>query len=766
MISKVIPAKPRTFHGDLTKLPAALLPLTKQRRWVVWKWIYVETKNRAKWTKVPFQAAYWNSKAKANDAKTWGSYDEALAAFKAGLCDGIGYMLKDSDLGAIDLDHIRDFATGEVLRWAQALFAEAANAGCYLEWTVSGTGARIIGIARDSELHRKIALNEATSCAAEFYRHCTRFITISAMQINGDYPGLPVSEELPEYDALFEVLFARFSDAQQRPAPQQCEFTGGLCVSVEPVEDDDEFDELDFNNAGPQLADEVDYQDLIANGDSISNDRSKDFQRVVWHLAGLGWTAEEIADELAKHPNGIGQKYTGRLLAEVTRSYEKWRAKIGGGASGAAAGATGGVAAGAAAGGTAGAAGGGSAAGGAGAASQTVYWLSYCQRDAKGRPLSNLANVMLALRNDDAVKHMLAYDEMYCGEVMIRKIGSQVDLPTPKPVEDVDATAIQEWLQLNGLPLIGQDIVHKAIDLRAHERRFHPVRDYLNSLQWDGQPRVHQWLNNYLGVTASEYATAIGRMFLVAVVVRIYKPGCQADYMLILEGLQGEFKSTACRILAGEWFSDNLPDIATAGKDVSQHLRGKWIIEIAELNAMSRAESAQLKSFISRTTERYRRSYGHKESVEPRQCVFIGTTNKSVYLRDETGARRYWPVKTGSIDLDALRRDRDQLLAEAVQLFRKGVQWWPDKAFEAKYIKPEQDERYEADPWEAPIADYLSSLLPTQMKVTVSQVAKYALGFVSDARIGTADARRITAILERQGWRRAPRQNSGRFWMK
>ena len=181
---------------------------------------------------------------------------------------------------------------------------------------------------------------------------------------------------------------------------------------------------------------------------------------------------------------------------------------------------------------------------------------------------------------------------------------------------------------------------------------------------------------------------------------------------------------------------------------------------------MSRAESSQLKAFITRAVERYRRSYGRKEVVEPRQCIFIGTTNNSVYLRDETGSRRYWPVRTATIDLEALKRDRDQLFAEALHLFRNGVQWWPDKKFEETHVQPEQEARFEADPWEDSVCEYLNGLTINPPRVTTSQIARHALGFQFDARIGVGDARRIGAILEREGWKRGSRQGRGWWWVK
>lgn len=385
-------------------------------------------------------------------------------------------------------------------------------------------------------------------------------------------------------------------------------------------------------------------------------------------------------------------------------------------------------------------------------------WLATCITE-NGKPMSTLANVMIALRNDPAVKEALAYDEMLRTSMLMHACDDDPDFSL-RPVTDADVGHLQEWLQAAGLRRVGTVTVHQAVELRANECAFHPVRDYLEALTWDGQLRVASWLNIYLGAETKPYTEAVGRMFLIAMVARIFQPGCQADYMLTLEGSQGELKSNACRILGGAYFSDHLPDVAIAGKDVSQHLRGKWLIEVTEMHAMSRAETSQLKAFITRTIERYRPSYGRMETIEPRQCLFIGTTNKTVYLRDETGGRRFWPITCGKIDVAALARDRDQLLAEAVALYHNGMHWWPSREFEREHIVPEQEDRFETDVWEEKIAEFLR----LKDKVTVGEVARNAL-FLDTPRIGTSDQRRIAAVLEHLRWRRK-RDEKGRWWVR
>lgn len=390
----------------------------------------------------------------------------------------------------------------------------------------------------------------------------------------------------------------------------------------------------------------------------------------------------------------------------------------------------------------------------------SLEWLGKCKTDKRGKPFPNLANAMIALRNDPHVKDAFAYDEMLCAVTLMQPIADESSKFKRRPVTDIDVSSLQEWLQLAGLPNVGKETVHQAVDLLARECAFHPVRDYLRALNWDGTPRINGWLATYLGAERSAYTDRIGRMFLISMVARIFEPGCKADHMPVLEGLQGTLKSTACEILGSAYFSDNLPDV-TAGKDVSQHLRGKWLIEVSEMHAMGRAEATLLKAFIARTTERYRPSYGRKEVIEPRQCVFIGTTNKSAYLRDETGGRRFWPIKTGEIDIDLLGHDRDQIFAEAVHAYLHREIWWPDKEFEREHISPEQEARFEADAWEEDIERYLN----TVAKTTVSLVAMNALR-IEIPRIGRAEQNRIMNAMERLGWSRDKRSGGARWWSK
>ena len=388
-------------------------------------------------------------------------------------------------------------------------------------------------------------------------------------------------------------------------------------------------------------------------------------------------------------------------------------------------------------------------------------WLDDAIRDDRDKVIANVANALLALRENPALCDCFSYDEMRRTVMLTKRIPSKParmgdnHSPRARQIRDSDATSLQEYLQHFGIPRIGKDTIFQAIEKHAQERGFHPVRDHLEGLVWDGQNRIDGWLVKYLGAKPSHVTDAIGEMFLVMMVARVFQPGCQADYMLVLEGKQGTNKSSACKILGGDYFSDAMPDVRL-GKEASNYIRGKWVIEIPELSSIKGADDRALKAFISRTVEEYRPAYGRLEVNEPRQCVFIGTTNESVYLKDATGARRYWPVETGNIDLEGLARDRDQLLAEAVHAYRNGVEWWPDREFEREHLKPVQEARYEADPWEEPIAAFVSD----KTTVMVKEIARGALEITAD-RLGTKENRRITEILERLHWKRSEKKRDG-----
>jgi predicted P-loop ATPase len=378
-------------------------------------------------------------------------------------------------------------------------------------------------------------------------------------------------------------------------------------------------------------------------------------------------------------------------------------------------------------------------------------------RDDRGRMVACVANAIAALRNDPDLSGLVAYNASEREAMLMRPVGAGGD-GFPRQVQDHDATEIQEHLQLSGMPRIGRDSIFHAIELVARDQQYHPLRDYLTGIAWDGKARLDEWLTYYMGARASDYGHEIGLMFMVAMVRRALEPGCQSDYMLILEGDQGDQKSTACRVLGGDYFGDHMPGLSFGTERASQYVKNKWLVEIGELSAFKRADVDLLKSFLTRRTEDYHAPYGRKNVVEPRQCVFVGTTNKEVYLDDPTGARRFWPIKTGRIRLDELMADRDQLFAEAVVYHRQGFQAYPDRDFEAKYIKPQREARRLIDPWQDQVAAYVAQ----RAKVFVGEIAREALG-LGNERLTRSVSNRIGEIMAGLpgGWSRSDKKIDG-----
>jgi predicted P-loop ATPase len=266
----------------------------------------------------------------------------------------------------------------------------------------------------------------------------------------------------------------------------------------------------------------------------------------------------------------------------------------------------------------------------------------------------------------------------------------------------LDDRAMQRlWLlieeRFNFLP--AKDFFWTVLSDLARRDPFHPVRDYLDGLKWDGVKRIDTWLTTYGKAKDTPYVRAVGALMLIAAVRRVRRPGCKFDEMPVFESPQGTDKSSMLATLAvnPDWFSDDLP-LGADSKKMIEHLRGRWIVEAAELNGMRRADVEHLKSFLSRQVDRARMSYDRMITEEPRQCIPVGTTNHEQYLKDLTGNRRYWPVKVEAFDLPALQRDRDQLWAEAAmrESQRESIRLDPALWEEAKI---EQSERTMAEPW-------------------------------------------------------------------
>lgn len=368
---------------------------------------------------------------------------------------------------------------------------------------------------------------------------------------------------------------------------------------------------------------------------------------------------------------------------------------------------------------------------------------------------ANVGNAILILEHDDA----------WAGCLRLNTFSNQIEKIRQPPyphgstgeLTDADAIEIAAWVGRHYNLDLKTTLVHEALLAVATRNPFHPVRDYLDSLVWDGTPRLAGVFPRYFGAHDSAYVQAVGLAFFIGAVARIYAPGCKVDTMVILEGAQGIGKTRSVRALAGaSWYAEATE--SPSSKDFYQALRGKWLVEIGEMQAFSRAEANKIKQVITVQSDNYRPSYGRYARDFPRQSVFIGTTNEAQYLNDPTGARRFLPVRCAQADADAIVRDRDQLWAEAVARYRDGEPWWAIPAA----ARDEQEARFNADSWEDVVADWLDgraadTAYPAGQRgpidqVTVTEVLRWALGMELSKHDRGAQTR-VGNILRRLGWR-------------
>lgn len=403
----------------------------------------------------------------------------------------------------------------------------------------------------------------------------------------------------------------------------------------------------------------------------------------------------------------------------------------------------------------------------------TGDWRDELAMSSQGRPLATLGNVMIALRRAPEWAMAFGWNDFSARPEAIRQLPGVRVQAVPRALADVDISACTIWMnQLAEIPVQSR-ITAEAVRTVADEHHFHPIRDYLAGLVWDGVPRLDMWLADHLGAEDTELNRAFASRWMIGMVARVMVPGCQMDAALIFESRQGLGKSSTLRALGGEWFTDHLPDLTS--KDAMQQLQGVWIVEIAELDSLRRAETHRIKSFITARVDRFRPPYGNLPMDFPRQCGFAGTVNpgSNGYLRDETGARRFWTVACGvawdddqKADVGALAGARDQLWAEAMVRYQAGERWYLDTAeLEAGQAEVAGDRR-EDDPREDIVAEFVANKSSVHMSEILqdclhvprehwNRALRTELGYVMSA-LGW-ERKKVRAEGNRLVWRYSPK---------
>jgi putative DNA primase/helicase len=355
--------------------------------------------------------------------------------------------------------------------------------------------------------------------------------------------------------------------------------------------------------------------------------------------------------------------------------------------------------------------------------------------DEQPKPAASLKNVVRILSTESKFAGVIWFDDFFRRPM------------TGNPAREwTDADDLELTIQLQsirGFSKMSLETARQAAITVAFRNRRNSVKDWLESLQWDQESRLDLFFEDFFGSAGTLYTRAASRNFWLSLVARAFRPGCQADNMIVLEGPQGIRKSSALSIIGGAYFAE-MDESVSNYRAFAEQLQGKWLVEIAELDSFNRAEVTRVKSILTNRVDRFRPSYGRHAKDHPRQCIFAGTTNRDDWNRDETGARRFWPISCGEIDLEAIRLHRDQLFAEAVHRYKAGESWWEMPAEETK---DEQESRYAEDPWLEIIKEFLLG----KSSILVNELLLDCLKFNKD-RIGKQDQMRVATCLRRMDW--------------
>lgn len=759
-------------------------------RWVVWRLVEgVDKDGHPAWTKVPYSADDLGRRAETNGKQTWATYKRAKECFLGNkdTLAGVGFC-RDGKQYFIDCDNffrpLRDSDRREGFGFEKLglTFSEWAWAGkqpreiyrmmlrcdCWMELSPSGFGLHSVG--ESETLIKSFQANVPGQAHTGFaVYNASRYFTVTGHQLNaGSFKTdiLPLLELLQEAVPKHSVnghiaVAAAAASAESVPVSAAPAEAAPVLPALGPAPEDDSgsyepSDEdvirlvrLDkrgailWNGGDPGGLEDSSHSGLdLALCQRICFYGGRDPQRIdrIFRQSMLYRDKWEEREKDYRNPTiALAIGMTSKLFVWKRQAKKAKKAAV---------------------------------ANGHNAASVPAEpdgavrsaWKELLLRTEKGKVMCCLANADIAFRFSPAWQDGIVLDEFANVIRTVKGRIPQTPLGDVPSWTDTSSTKAAIWLQKQGVP-VTSSIVHEAVLAIAHDHRIHPLRKWLESLVWDGEPRIDRWLVNYLGAEETGYVCLAGAWWLGQAVARAFHPGTQADYCLVLEGPQGQKKSQALRVLAGdEWFTDQIADFAN--KDSSLDLQGKWIIELGEFDRMAHKPSV-VKAFLTRQEDHFRPPYGRFAENFPRQCVFAATVNLDEYFADDTGNRRFWPVRCGVIDLAALAADRDQLWAEAVERFRDNrSQRWPSEPKQLEWFSGEQTRREDLDVWHDQIAEWIAA--PKQAydshghpageirsapgKVTVADILTHCLS-VELKNQTQAMKQRVAKTLRRLGWK-------------